>query len=194
MIALSSIRVIMLLCALAMLAGCSSAPVAGLPERQALQQPKEMTLQLEARWKNFSGSLLTVINADHGELDFFATTLLGQEVFYLHYDGEKPILLRRSDALPRSFRADYLLRDLMWAQWPAAELQPALGKAGIVLQASTTERRFLDQQGNTLLRIEYDDKGGSHISNATQGYVLDLSRIDENSADAAPAKNPELAP
>lgn len=163
------------------LAGCALRPAEGLPGKEALQENRVLTQQMEARWKDYSGSLLTILQVENGELDFFATTLLGQEVFHLHYNGMTPMLIRRSEALPRSFRADYMLRDLLWAQWPAARLRPSLEKAGLVLDETDATRTIharADKGGQIMLIIQRAGPGMFRIENPRFGYVLDLSPVD----------------
>ena len=168
-----------------MLGACAQRPVAGLPGADALQEKRVLVQQTEARWQHFSGSLLTILQSGDGEIDFLATTLLGQEVFHLHYDGVKPVLLSRSDALPRNFRADYLLRDLLWAQWPADSLRPGLEKAGLELSESGSIREIhgpSKKGAQVLLVIQHSDSGSIHIENPSLRYTLDLSPADDETA------------
>ncbi|MCC6201043.1 MAG: DUF3261 domain-containing protein [Moraxellaceae bacterium] len=161
-----------------LLTGCALQPAEGLPGKEALEEPRTLTQQIEARWKDSSGSLLTILQVENGELDFLATTLLGQEVFHLHYNGVTPILLSHSDTLPRHFRADYLLRDLLWGLWPATSLRPALERAGLVLDDSDATRTIharADKGGRVVLSIQRRGQGIFHIENPRFGYVLDLS-------------------
>lgn len=174
-------RCLPLLLATLLLCACVQQPVAGLPGAETLQQKQVLTQQMEAHWKDASGSLLTILQVENGELDFFATTLLGQQMFHLHYDGMTPVLLARSDALPRSFRADYLLRDLLWALWPAARLRPALEKAGLMLNDTETTRTIhtrADKGGEVILIIQRAGPGLFHIENPRFGYILNLSPAD----------------
>lgn len=165
----------MLLCA------CAQRPVAGLPGAEALQQKQVLTQQMEARWKDSSGSLLTILQVENGEVNFLATTLMGQEIFHVRYDGVSPVLVSRSDVLPRSFRADYLLRDLLWAQWPADSLRPALEKNGLMLSDTETTRTInarANKGGEVVLIIQRAGPGVFRIENPRFGYVLNLSPAD----------------
>lgn len=170
-----SLLLTMLLCA------CAQRPLAGLPGAEALQQNQVLMQQLEARWKDYSGSLLTILQVENGKIDFLATSLMGQEIFHMRYDGVRPVLVSSSDALPRSFRADYLLRDLLLAQWPARSLQPGLEKAGLMLNENETTRTIhtrSDKDRQAILIIERASPGFFRIDNPRFGYVLNLSPAD----------------
>jgi hypothetical protein len=156
--------------------------VQGLPNRDALRETRATTQQLEAHWKGYSGSLLCIITTHDGTLDFIATTLLGQEIFHLSYDGAVPRLLDHSTTLPRHFRADYLLRDLLWAQWPVAALASGLSKDDLTLHDVGNIREIRDARNQVSLRITRDNQGGFHIENPRFGYVLDLSPVHEESS------------
>lgn len=170
------------LSALALFALLSSAcmwrpPITGLPGVEALQESRQLTQQIDAHWQDKSGSVLSVTEVDQGALDLVATTLTGQEVLHIHYDGHEPKLVSRMDGLPRQLQAGYILRDMFWAQWPAEQLRNGLALAGMEL-VEDGPRREIHQGNKVLLKIVRTAPGAFHVENPGYGYTLDISTLD----------------
>lgn len=165
--------------------GCAPPPVTGLPGPEAFQEQRLLTQQMDVHWRDRSVSLLGIVQIENSALEFFVTTLLGQEIFHLRYDGVSTTLVSHSDELPRRLRTEYLLRDLLWAQWPAASLQPRLTNAGFVLNDNGPTREIragADAGGKVILIAQRSAAGGLRIENPRFGYVLELSPVDGGDA------------
>lgn len=161
--------------------GCAPPPVTGLPGPEAFREQRLLTQQMDIHWRDRSVSLLGIVQVENSALDFFVTTLLGQEMFHLRYDGRSTTLVSHSDTLPRRLRTEYLLRDLLWAQWPAADLQPRLANAGFVLNEDGPAREIrarAEAGGKVMLIIQRSASGGLRVENPRFGYVLELSPAD----------------
>lgn len=164
-------------------------PITGLPGPEALRQNQQLIQQIDAHWQQQSGSVLAITEVDSGTLHLVATTLTGQEVLHISYDGFEPKLLSRVDELPRQLQAGYILRDMFWAQWPAEQLRNGLDLAGMTLVEDGHSREI--RHGNlVLLSVQRQGPGRFHIENPGYGYVLDINTISTSGASATGSTQP----
>ncbi len=164
-----------------LLAACAALlPAArGLPGPEALVQPLTRTQMLEAQFGEQSGSLLALTQVQDEQLLLVVTTLMGQPLFTLAYDGKTARIVEKAAEAPRRLRADYVLRDLLWSQWPAATLQGALSKAGYRLQEADGLRQIF--QGQTLLlSVRREPNAVLHVSNPQAGYSMTITTLPES--------------
>lgn len=157
---------------------CSLPPAKGLP---ALSHPPvlPLTQQLEVRWREHSFSFLLIQQGkqDQTGLQVVATTLTGQQLFELAYDGKQVRVVQRVDEMKR-LPFDYLLRDVLWASWPLASVQAGGQPFGYTVQDQQT-RRQVGAQGRLVLDVQRDDSSGQlHVENKQAGYVLDITPVE----------------
>lgn len=170
---------LLLLCATA----CSLPPAKGLP---ALSQMPALPLtqQLEVRWREHSFSFLLIQQGLPGQqagLQVVATTLTGQQLFALVYDGKQVKVLQRVEEMKR-LPFDYLLRDVLWASWPLDSVQAGIQPYGYTLQEQATGQNQISRQisaaGKLVLDVQRDSSGQLHVENKQAGYVLDITPVE----------------
>jgi hypothetical protein len=164
---------LLLLCVTA----CSLPPAKGLPAfSHAPVLP--VTQQLEVRWREHSFSFLLIqqgLPAQAG-LQVVATTLTGQQLFELAYDGKQLKVLQHVEEMKR-LPFDYLLRDVLWASWPAASVQAGIQPYGYVLQEQADHRQ-IRAAGKLVLDVQRGSSGQLHVENKQAGYVLDITQVE----------------
>lgn len=164
---------LLLLCVTA----CSLPPAKGLP---ALSQMPALPLtqQLEVRWRAHSFSFLLIQQdlAGQAGLQVVATTLTGQQLFELAYDGKQLKVVQRVEEMKR-LPFDYLLRDVLWASWPEASVQAGIQPYGYVLREQA-DRRQISAAGKLVLDVQRDSSGQLHVENRQAGYVLDITPVE----------------
>ncbi len=169
---------LLLLCVTA----CSLPPAKGLPAF-SLAPALPITQQLEVRWREHSFSFLLIQQGMPGQagLQVVATTLTGQQLFELAYDGKQLKVVQRVEEMKR-LPFDYLLRDVLWASWPAASVQAGIQPYGYLLQEQTTSQNQVSRQiraaGKLVLDVQRDSSGQLHVENKQAGYVLDITQLE----------------
>lgn len=164
---------LLLLC----VSACSLPPAKGLP---VLTHPPALPLtqQLEVRWREHSFSFLLIQQGrqDQNGLQVVATTLTGQQLFELAYDGKQVKVVQRVDEMKR-LPFDYLLRDVLWASWPLASVQAGVQPYGFSVQDQQQQRQ-ISSQGRLLLDVQRDDTSGQlHAENKQAAYILDITPV-----------------
>jgi hypothetical protein len=166
------------------LAGCSVPAARGLPDLRYAPKTLPYTDQVEMRWREHSFSFLLTQQLTAGQqLQAIATTLMGQQLFALTYDGQQVKTIQRLDEFKR-VPVDYLLRDMLWATWPKSSLQQALPQQGFQLVVDHSQRE-VQQQAKIILHSQHINDKEWHIENKQAGYQIDVSRLD----DAATAQD-----
>lgn len=164
---------LLLLC----MTACSLPPAKGLPAfSHAPVLP--VTQQLEVRWREHSFSFLLIqqgLPAQAG-LQVVATTLTGQQLFELAYDGKQLKVVQRVEEMKR-LPFDYLLRDVLWASWPVASVQAGIQPYGYVLQEQA-DRRQISAAGKLVLDVQRGSSGQLHVENKQAGYMLDITQVE----------------
>lgn len=125
----------------------------------SLKTPVNQQQLLTATVKGKQQSLLVLLNADGKSLQLAGLSPLGIRLFKVVYDqqGIHTEQAIKIDGLPP---ANQVLADIMFSYWPAESWQPLL-PPGWVLQDQPLRRTLLDNQGNTITRIDYLPKGST---------------------------------
>lgn len=162
---------------------CSLPPAKGLPALAAAPA-LPVTQQLEVRWQQHSFSFLLIQQylPQQAALQVVATTLTGQQLFELAYDGKQLKVVQRVEEMKR-LPFDYLLRDVWWASWPLASVQAGIQPYGYVLQEQALgQRQVVSRQisaaGKLVLDVQRDSSGQLHVENRQAGYVLDITPLE----------------
>lgn len=165
------------------LVGCSVPVARGLPDLRFAPKTLPYTDQVEVRWREHSFSFLLTqqLTADQ-QLQAIATTLMGQQLFALNYDGQRVKTIQRLDEFKR-VPVDYLLRDMLWATWPESSLQQVLPQQGFQLLVDHSQRQ-VKQQAKIILHSQHINDKEWHIENQQAGYQIDVSRLDDDAAAA----------
>lgn len=177
-------RIPLLLCAVGLsfmallsVQGCALAPATGLPHLNPVPAQLPSTDQLEIRWRQHSFSFLLIQQMlPQQRLQVVATTLMGQQLFELNYDGQQVKVIQRVDDMKR-LPFDYLLRDIMWASWPADHLKQVLAEKGYTLKEQNNERQILEH-GKIILHVERINSSQLHVENKQAGYILDMTHVE----------------
>ena len=169
---------VLLLC----LTACSLPPAKGLPVLNATVAVPASE-QLEVRWRehSFSFLLMQQMQAGPDRLQVVATTLTGQQLFELAYDGKQVKVLQRVAEMQR-LPVDYLLRDILWASWPLASVQAGVRPYGYQVQEQGLQQGQLGRQisakGKLILDVQRRADGVLHVENRQAGYVLDITPLE----------------
>ncbi len=127
-----------------------------------------------------SGSALSFIRVENNDLHFLLTTLTGQVLLEADYNNSGYRERYRDAQFPSRFHTDYLLRDLCWALWPVALLQPSLQHLNMHIQEKGAQRWLLEN-GKPILKVQRIDER-LHLSNPRFGYEIDLTPLDESAS------------
>lgn len=175
-------------------AACSIRPAAGLPGPAALAHAMSFSHQIEMqRQAQQGGSVLSFITVENRELHFVLTTLTGQPLLEARHDHTGYRELSRDAQLPARFHTDYLLRDLCWALWPSALLEPDLKRIGMSIREDG-QQRWLLEKNQTVLEVQ---RHGEllHLKNFRFGYEMVLTPVDDTaSTNGMDNMMPEAAP
>lgn len=171
-----------------MMVGCSVPAARGLPDLRYAPNTLPYTDQVEVRWReqSFSFLLTQQLTADQ-QLQAIATTLMGQQLFELQYDGQKVKTVQRIDEIKR-LPMDYVLRDIVWATWLESSVQQPLQQQHYQLMTEGSQRQVLNQAKIILQSTQINAKEW-HIENQQAGYQIDLSRLDNETTENEFIKN-----
>ncbi|NNP72843.1 DUF3261 domain-containing protein [Acinetobacter defluvii] len=89
----------------------------GLATTQWTAQHYQRQDQVEVQWKEHSFSFLLYQQQTGQDLDFLALSLTGQQLFKLHFDGQKVTVEQRIDAM-RLLPFEFVVRDVLFATYP----------------------------------------------------------------------------
>lgn len=164
------------------LLGCSVPAARGLPDLHYAPSTLPYTDQVEVRWReqSFSFLLTQQLTVDQ-QLQAIATTLMGQQLFELQYDGQQVKTVQRIDEIKR-LPMDYVLRDIVWATWPESSVQQPLQQQHYQLMTDGSQRQILNQ-AKIILQSKQINAKEWHIENKQAGYEIDLSRLDNEASD-----------
>lgn len=89
----------------------------GLATTQWTAQHYQRQDQVEVQWKEHSFSFLLYQEQKGKHLDFLALSLTGQQLFKLHFDGQKVTVSQRIDAM-KLLPFEFVVRDILFATYP----------------------------------------------------------------------------
>lgn len=89
----------------------------GLVTTQWTAQQYQRQDQVEVQWKEHSFSFLLYQQQQGRDLDFLALSLTGQQLFKVHFDGQKVTVEQRIDAM-KLLPFEFLVRDILFATYP----------------------------------------------------------------------------
>lgn len=122
-----------------------------------LDKPVSQQQLLTATVNGKQQSLLVLLNADGKSLQLAGLSPLGIRLFKVVYDqtGIHTEQAMKIEGLPP---ANQVLADIMLSYWPAQSWQPLL-PPGWKLDDQSLRRTLLDNEGNTITRIDYLPQG-----------------------------------
>lgn len=89
----------------------------GLVSSQWSSQQYQRQDQVEVQWKEHSFSFLLYQQQQDQNLDVLALSLTGQQLFKLHFDGQKVTIEQRIEQM-KLLPFDFLMRDILFATYP----------------------------------------------------------------------------
>ncbi|WP_111858840.1 DUF3261 domain-containing protein [Acinetobacter sp. CFCC 10889] len=89
----------------------------GLVTTQWTAQQYQRQDQVEVQWKDHGFSFLLYQQQQGQDLDFLALSLTGQQLFKVHFDGQKVTVEQRIDAM-KLLPFEFVVRDILFATYP----------------------------------------------------------------------------
>lgn len=170
---------------LLLLAGCSlqdDLPLLKVPPT-ALGPEKSLQQRLTLTWGEKSHVLESVMDIRDTNIQIIALAM-GLRIYSLQYDGQT--LVPGPGLLPAGLSEARILNDQLVIYLPAAALQETLPSGWLMQesrQAGETLQRFLFQEGELIMTIQYDAgapwNGRSLLTNHRRNYQLILDSVSE---------------
>lgn len=127
-----------------------------LPSPDALQKNINVSQLISAQWaEEQQQKLLVQLQVDKNQVVFAGFSAWGMKLLSLHYSGEEittDLMTGLSDTLPKP---EQVLFNIMISIWPLEAWQVPLNKIGWHLEEKALQRRLLDEQGNVIITIDY---------------------------------------
>ena len=89
----------------------------GLATTQWTAQQYQRQDQVEVQWQEHSFSFLLYQQQQDQKLEFLALSLTGQQLFKVHFDGQKVTVEQRIDAM-KLLPFEFVVRDILFATYP----------------------------------------------------------------------------
>ena len=175
-------RLIALLMAVLLLAGCATSPPAPAVALPALRLSpaslgQELALQqrLVFRHGAHQRELDALLEVDAAEVRLVVQAM-GQSGVRLQWDGRE-LTQQRAAWLPASVRGERVLDDLQFSLWPLDAIRTALPAGWQVTEQGNV--RELEHEGRTWLSRTRVDAATLHLRNHAEGYELVIESVDD---------------
>ena len=130
-----------------------------LPKPAQLEKEIDATQLISAKWgDNKEQQLLVQLQVDKNKVVLAGFSAWGAKLLSLDYSGDKIetyVLSGLSEKLPKP---EQILFNVMLCIWPISAWQPELDKIGWKLSEKNYQRTLFDENGKTVITIDYENK------------------------------------
>jgi hypothetical protein len=130
-----------------------------LPKPAQLEKEIDATQLISAKWgDNKEQQLLVQLQVDKNNVVLAGFSAWGAKLLSLDYSGDKIetyLLSGLSEKLPKP---EQILFNVMLSLWPISAWQPELDKIGWELAEKKNQRTLFDENGNTIITIDYESE------------------------------------